>query len=50
LVPSGLRSPHFKHLALDAQLIARPNWSWPAEVIEAGADDSAGGFEFAFDQ
>ena len=50
LVRSGLRRPYFKHLALDAQLIAWPNRSRPAEIVEAGADDTASRFEFAFDQ
>ncbi len=32
------------------QLVARPNWPRPAELVEAGADDPAGGLELALDQ
>src|SRR2546427_8863993 len=44
------RRPHLEDLALDAQLIPGPHGPWPAELVEAGAHDAAGGFEVALDE
>ena len=44
------RRPHLEDLALDAQLIPGPHGEWPAELVEAGAHDAAGGFEVTLDQ
>src|SRR5207253_848277 len=45
-----LQQPQLDHLTLDAQLILGPYGSWPAELVEAEAEDAAGGLEFAVDQ
>jgi hypothetical protein len=42
--------PHLEDFALDAQLIARPHRTRPADLIEAGPYDPAYGLEFAFNQ
>jgi hypothetical protein len=42
--------PHLEDFALDAQLIAWPHRTRPADLIEAGPYDPAYGLEFAFNQ
>ena len=50
LVGTRLRGPYFEHFAFDPKLIAWPNRSWPAEFVEAGADDAADRGKLALDQ
>src|SRR5687768_16340094 len=50
LVRTRLRGSNLEHFAFDMKLIAWPNRSWPAELVKAGTDDAAGGFEIAVDQ
>src|SRR5882762_4172883 len=50
LVRTRLRRPHFEHFALEMQLIPGTHGARPAELVEAGADDAAGGPQFALDQ
>src|SRR5688572_3877473 len=50
LIGARLRRSYLEHLAFDVQLIPWPNRSWPAELVKAGADEAAGGFEIAVDQ
>src|SRR5271165_5017154 len=50
LARTRLRRPYLEHFALNAQLIPGPRGPGPAELIEAGADDTARGLELAFDQ
>src|SRR5580700_1329688 len=47
LLRTRLRRPYFQHLSLQRQLIARPHWPWPAELLEPEPDDSAGGLQVA---
>src|SRR6266849_3634599 len=44
------RRPYLEHFVLDMQLIPGSHGPWPAEFVEAGAHDAAGGFEVTLDQ
>src|SRR3989454_546480 len=43
LIRTRPRRPYLEHLALGPQLIPRSHGLWPAELVEAGAHDAAGG-------
>src|SRR5678815_3952840 len=46
-VRARFRRAHLEDLAFDAQLVARPHRQRPAELVEPGADDAAGGPQVA---
>ena len=50
LVGTRLGGAYFEHFAFDPKFIAWPNRPWPAEFVEAGADNAASRFEIAFDE
>jgi hypothetical protein len=50
LVRPRLRRAHFEHLALHAQLIARPHRARPAQFVEPCPDHATSGFEIALDE
>src|SRR5213593_4484164 len=50
LIGTRPRRPYLDDLGLDAQLIPGPHRPWPAELVEAGAHDAAGGSEVTLDQ
>ena len=49
-VAYALAARHLEDFALDAQFVSGPHRQRPAQLLEAGADDPAGGFIFALYQ
>src|SRR5262249_19507893 len=47
---TGWRRFHGDHLGLDAHLVVRAHRSQPPELVDADAEDAAGGLEIALDQ
>src|SRR4029078_8825125 len=50
LVGARLRGSDLEHFPFDTELIPWPNWPWPPEFVEAGANDAASGLQIAVDQ